>query len=248
MSIRPAILALLCLAAGASLHAEGRSRTPTRYGAFEAIPASGERTALLFEGTPVARMDGDASLRKLALRAERDYVLAQAILPDPACRHEFVLVEVGADAAPAISAPFGKCMTLAGARLRDGQAVVQLEEAASAPQGARRIHEFAFAGGRMQALPELLDSCRASALAAAGSAVTLGADQAAKAVAGAGRAYFHTAPLDACRTPKVFLVPGDRVAALRETDAFVEIEYRNPKSGQLFKGWVRRDRLLDPAQ
>jgi hypothetical protein len=48
--------------------------------------------------------------------------------------------------------------------------------------------------------------------------------------------------------PDAESVPGDRVSASRETDAFVEIEYRNPKSGQLFKGWIRRDRLLDPAQ
>jgi hypothetical protein len=78
--------------------------------------------------------------------------------------------------------------------------------------------------------------------------VALIPDEANKTVAGAGRAYFHTAPVEECRTPKVFLVPGDKVSASRETDAFVEIEYRNPKSGQVFKGWIRRDRLVDPAR
>jgi hypothetical protein len=216
--------------------------------AVSAIPASEERSALLFQGKPIARMCGDAGLSRLALRAERDYVLADANLPGPDCRHEFVLVEVGAESGPAVSAPFGTCMTLFGARLQDGNAVVQLAEAPAGAQGSPRIHEFAFAGGQLRELPGVLDQCEASARAAASAAVALTPDEANKTVAGTGRAYFHSAPLESCRTPKVFLVPGDRVGASRETGAFVEIAYRNPKSGQVFKGWIRRDRLLDPAQ
>jgi hypothetical protein len=199
-------------------------------------------------GKPVARMNGDASLLKLAIRTERDYVLADALLPGLNCRHEFVLLEVGAEGKPVVSAPFGSCMSLFSARLQDGKAVVQLTEAAAETQGSARIHEFVFDAGRLQELPGVLDYCEASARAASSTAVTLTPDLAKKTVAGAGRAYFHSAPLETCRTPIVFLVPGDRVSASRETDAFVEIEYRNPKSGQVFKGWIKRDRLLDPGQ
>jgi len=209
---------------------------------------NGVGVVILFQGKPIARMSGAAGLSRLALRVERDYVLAEAGLPGPDCRHEFVLLEVGAEGVPAVSAPFGLCMSLFGARLQDGNAVVQLAEAVAGAQGSPRIHEFAVAGGQLRELPGVLDQCEASVRAAAGTAVALTPDEANKTVAGAGRAYFHAAPLESCRTPKVFLVPGDRVSASRETGAFVEIAYRNPKSGQVFKGWIRRDRLLDPAK
>ncbi|MGB9107986.1 MAG: hypothetical protein WCC39_04770, partial [Telluria sp.] len=141
-----------------------------------------------------------------------------------------------------------KCLALFGARLQDGNAVVQLAEAGRAGAASAPVHEFVFADGQVAAMPKVLEVCVAGALSAASTGVALTPDEAGKTVGGAGRAYFHTAPLDTCRTPKVFLVPGDRVRASRETDAFVEIEYRNPKSGQVFRGWIRRDRLLDPAQ
>ncbi|MFC5547118.1 hypothetical protein [Massilia aerilata] len=248
MRIFPYLPAILMSMACAGLHAQERNSVATRHGTVSVIPASEERSALLFQGKPIARVRGDAGLSRLALRAERDYVLADASLPGPDCQHEFVLLEVGAEGGPAVSAPFGTCMTLFGARLQDGNAVVQLAEAGAGAQASPRIHEFVFAGGRLQALNEVLDQCEASARASASTAVALTPDEANKTVAGAGRAYFHSAPLESCRTPKVFLVPGDRVGASRETGAFVEIEYRNPRSGQVFKGWIRRDRLLDPAQ
>jgi hypothetical protein len=248
MQLRPSILAVTMFFACAGLQADDHTTVATRHGAVSVIPASEERSALLFKGKPVGRMNGDASLYKLAIRAERDYVLADATLPGLNCRHEFVLMEIGAEGAPVVSAAFGQCMTLFGARLQDGKAVVQLEEAVAEAQGATRVHEFAFAGGRLEALPGVLDYCEASARAAGSIAVALTPDVANKTVAGPGRAYFHSAPVEACRTPKVFLVAGDRVRAGRETDAFVEIEYRHPKSGQVFKGWLRRDRLLDPVQ
>jgi hypothetical protein len=244
MRTLPSILTILMAIACAGVQAQERSSVATRYGAVSVIPASEQRSALLFNGKPVARMEGEAGLSKLALRAERDYVLADATLPGTDCRHVFVLLEVGADGGPAVSAPFGLCMTLFGARLQDGNAVVQLAEA----EGSARVREYAFDGGRMRELPDVLDQCQASTRAAASTAVALTPDEAHKTVAGAGRAYFHSAPLDTCRTPKVFLVPGDKVSASRETGAFVEILYQNPKSGQVFKGWLRRDRLLDPAQ
>jgi len=248
MHLRPLILAVSLLSACARLQAEEQSAVATRYGVVSVIPASEERSALLFKSKPIARTNGDASLHKLAIRAEREYVLADAMLPGLHCRHEFVLVEIGAEGAPAVSPPFGRCMTLFGARLSEGKAVVQLEEAAAEAQGIGRVREFVFSGGRIDELPGVLDNCEASARAAGSSAVALTADVADKTVAGSGRAYFHSAPLEACRTPKVFLVPGDRVRAVRETDAFVEVEYRHPKSGQVSRGWLRRDRLLDPAQ
>jgi hypothetical protein len=248
MQLRPSILAVLTLSACATLHADDRSSVATRYGAVSVIPASEARSALLFKGKPIARMNGDASLSRLAIRADHDYVLADAALPEPDCRHEFVLLQVGAEGKPAVSSPFGKCMTLFGARLQDGNAVVQLAEAVAGGQGAPRIHEFGFAGGKLQELPGVLDACEASVRAAGSVAVALTPDEANKTVGGSGRAYFHSAPLEACRTPKVFLVPGDRVRASRETGDFVEIEYRHPKSGQVSRGWLRRDRLLDPAQ
>lgn len=236
------------LVACASLQAGDQVTVATRFGAVSVIPASEERSALLFKKQAIARMNGDASLHKLAIRAERDYVLADATLPGLNCRHEFVLVEIGAEAAPAVSAPFGHCMTLFGARLQDGKPVVQLEEAVAEAQGTTRVHEFVFAAGRLEELPGVLDYCGASARAADSIAVALTPDVANKTVGGPGRAYFHSAPLEACRISKLFLVPGDRVRAGRETDAFVEIEYRHPKSGQVSRGWLKRDRLLDPAQ
>jgi hypothetical protein len=237
----------MLLSVCAAVHAEEHS-VATRYGPVSVIPASEERSALLVKGKPVARMKGDASLHKLAIRSDKDYVLADAESPGLNCRHEFMLLEIGGEGAPALSSPFGNCMTLIGARLQDGKAVVQLAEAAGADLASAPVHEFVFADGRMQELPKVLGYCEASALAAASTAVALIPDEANKTVAGAGRAYFHTAPVEECRTPKVFLVPGDKVSASRETDAFVEIEYRNPKSGQVFKGWIRRDRLVDPAR
>lgn len=248
MQLRPAILAVFLSFACAGLQADDQVGVSTRHGAVRVIPASEERSALLFDNKPIARMNGDAILHKLAIRAGHDYVLADATLPGLNCKHEFVLMEIGAEGGPVLSAPFGQCMTLFGARLQDGKAVVQLEEAVAAAQGARRIHEFAFAGGRIEELPGVLDYCEASARAASSIAVALTPDVANKTVAGAGRAYFHSAPLETCRTPRLFLVPGDKVRAERETDAFVEIEYRHPKSGQVSRGWLRRDRLLDPAQ
>ena len=249
MRLRPSLLALLLLPACAGLHASEPGVTVTsRNGEVSVIPASEERSAILFKGKPVARLNGDASLHKLAIRSDKDYVLADAETPGLNCRHEFLLLELGAEGAPVVSNPFGNCMTLLGARLQDGKAVVQLAEAVRSGLVSARVHEFVFDNGRVQELPKLLGYCEASALAAASMAVALTPDEAGKTVAGAGRAYFHSAPAEECRTPKVFLVPGDHVRATRETDAFVEIEYRNPKSGQVFKGWLKRDRLLDPAQ
>lgn len=247
MRPRPSLLALILWSACAGLHAEDRN-VVTRYGPVSVLPASEERSALLFKGKPFARMKGDAVLHKLAIHSDKEYVLADAESPGLNCRHEFMLLEVRDDGPPAVSAPFGQCMTLLGARLQDGNAVVQLAEAAHADPASAPVHEFVFADGRLSAVTKVLDYCAASELAAASSAVALTPDEAGKTVAGTGRAYFHSAPAEVCRTPKVFLVPGDRVRAGRETDAFVEIEYRNPKSGQVFKGWIRRDRLLDPAQ
>jgi hypothetical protein len=237
----------MLLPACAGAHAEDHS-VATRYGPVSVIPASEARSAIMFKGKPVARMQGDARLHKLTLRSDREYVLADAEAPGLHCRHEFMLLEIGAEGAPVASRPFGQCMTLLGARLQDGKAVVQLAEAVRTDLLSARVHEFAFADGKTEELPAVLGYCEASALAASSIAVALTPDEAGKTVAGAGRAYFHSAPVEECRTPKVFLVPGDRVSASRETDAFVEITYRNPKSGQVFKGWLRRDRLLDPAR
>src|SRR5690349_21077123 len=117
MRLRPSILAILLLSTCPVLHAGDGASVATRYGALSVIPASEARSALLFQGKPIARMNGDAGLTRLAIRAEHDYVLADATLPDLNCRHEFVLLEVGAEGAPAVSSPFGKCMTLFGARL-----------------------------------------------------------------------------------------------------------------------------------
>jgi hypothetical protein len=245
--LRPALLAILLLSACAGLHAQDRSSVTTRHGAVSVIPASEERSAILFKGKPVARMNGDASLHKLTVRSDKEYVLADAEFSGLNCRHEFVLLEIGADGQPAVSAPFGKCMSLFGARLEEGKAVVQLGEGPLG-QVPERVYEFVFADGRIRESKTVLGYCEAGVLAAASEAVTVTPDLSGKTVGGTGRAWFHTAPLEECRTPKVFLVPGDKVSASRETGAFVEIEYRNPKSGQVFKGWLRRDRLLDPAQ
>jgi hypothetical protein len=237
----------LLLSAGAGLHA-AETTVATRYGPVSVLPASEERSALLFKGQPVGRMKGDASLRKLAIHSDNDYVLADAESPGLHCRHEFVLMEIGAGRAPAVSAPFGECMTLFGARLQDGKAVVQLADAVRADPAATSVHEFAFADGRVEALPKVLGACEASALSAASIGVPLTPDEAGKTVGGSGRAYFHTAPLEECRTPKVFLVPGDRSApAARRTPSS-----RSPTAirgaGRYFAGGSGGTVLFDPAQ
>ncbi len=248
MQLRPSILALSLLCACAGLRADDHTAVATRHGAVSVIPASEERSALLFKGKPVARMQGDASLHKLAIRAERDYVLADAMLPGLNCKHAFVLLEIGTESGPVVSAPFGQCMTLFGARLQDGKAIVQLADAPAVERARMRVHEFSFEEGKMRELPGELGYCEATALAAASAAVALTPDEANKVVDKAGRAWFHSAPDEECRTPKLFLVPGDRVEASRETGAFVEVQYRHPRTGVLTRGWIRRDRLLDPAQ
>ncbi|MGB9108573.1 MAG: hypothetical protein WCC39_07780, partial [Telluria sp.] len=82
------------MSACAVLHA-GEPTVATRYGPVSVVPASEARSALLFKGQPFARMRGDASLHKLAIHGDSDYVLADAESPDPDCRHEFVLMVVG---------------------------------------------------------------------------------------------------------------------------------------------------------
>jgi hypothetical protein len=248
MQLRPSILALSILSICAGLHADDRTAVATRYGMVSVIPASEERSALLFRNKPLARMNGDASLYKLSIRAERDYVLADAMRPGLDCKHEFLLLDIGAEGAPAVSAPFGHCMTLFGARLQDGKAVVQLAESPAVERAHMRVHEFSFEEGKVRELPGELGYCEATARAAGSEAVGLSPDAANKVVDKAGRAWFHSAPDEECRTPKLFLVPGDRVEASRETGAFVEVQYRHPRTGVVTKGWIRRDRLLDPAQ
>jgi hypothetical protein len=68
-----------------------------------------------------------------------------------------------------------------------------------------------------------------------------------RSVTGAGRLHFHTAPLDECRLPDLFVIPGDVLTVLHTYADFADVAYRNPRTGREASGWVRLDRLAGAA-
>ena len=70
---------------------------------------------------------------------------------------------------------------------------------------------------------------------------------------GSGRLPFHSAPDPACRDPKVFVIPGDKLTGYAEYPGWVGVMYTNPASNASYTGWVESRRLqtygtLTPAQ
>jgi len=79
------------------------------------------------------------------------------------------------------------------------------------------------------------------------------AEPTAYRVIGSGRLPFHSAPDPACRDPKVFVIPGDKLTGYAEYPGWVGVMYTNPASNASYTGWVESRRLqtygtLTPAQ
>lgn len=249
------LLAVLCaLPAPAWAQAESAS-VDTRFGpvAAQPAPASADdagpvRSDILFRGISLGQVDGRAGLVKLSVRDEADYVLVDAALPDPQCRHRFVVVQVGPGDAATMSQPFGACLAGFGARSAGGKLVVQLaQDGPAQPQRDPVVHEFVWMQDRMKELTNVLTRCDAAQLTAASRWTPVAVAQAVRGVTGAGRLHFHTAPLDECRLPDLFVIPGD-VLTVRHTYAdFADVAYRNPRTGREAGGWVRLDRLAGAA-
>jgi len=63
-------------------------------------------------------------------------------------------------------------------------------------------------------------------------------------VIGRGRAYFYTAPDEACTNKKVFVVPGDAliIYSILQDESWLEVNFV-AKDGQDYTGWVKADRV-----
>lgn len=250
------LLATLCAPpAPAWAQAESAS-VETRFGpvATQAVPAPANsagpgRSDILFRGVSLGQVEGHAGLVKLSVRDEADYVLVDAALPDPQCRHRFVVVQVGPGDAATMSQPFGDCLAGFGARSAGGRLVVQLaQDGPAQPQRDPVVHEFVWMQDRVKELTNVLTRCDAAQLTAASRWTPAAANQSVRSVTGAGRLHFHTAPLDECRLPDLFVIPGDVLTVLHTYADFADVAYRNPRSGREASGWVRVDRLSGTAQ
>lgn len=245
------LLAALCaLPAWAQAESAG---VETRFGpvATQAVPADGTRPGrsdILFRGASLGQVDGTAGLVKLSVHDEADYVLVDAALPDPQCRHRFVVVQIGPGDAAAMSQPFGDCLAGFGARSAGGKLVVQLaQDGPAQPQRDPVVHEFVWMQGRVKELTGVLTRCEAAQTTAASRWAPVAAAQAVRSVSGTGRLHFHTAPLDECRLQDLFVIPGDMLTVLHTYADFADVAYRNPRTGREAGGWVRLDRLAGAA-
>jgi len=246
----PVLAALLTVAPRSWCQVES-ANVATRFGPVEAraVPdAAPARSDILFRGAPLGQVDGTAGLVKLSVQDEADYVLVDAALPDPQCRHRFVVLQVGPGDEATMSAPFGDCLTAFGARRAGDRLVIQLaQEGAAQPQRDPVVHEFVSMPGRMKELTNVLTRCEAAQVTAASRWTPVAAAQGGRVVTGSGRAWFHTAPLDACRLPALFVIPGDVLTVLHVYGDFADVAYRNPRTGREANGWLRLDRLAPSA-
>jgi len=246
----PVLAALLTVAPRSWCQVE-RANVATRFGPVEAraVPdAAPGRSDILFRGAPLGQVDGTAGLVKLSVQDDADYVLVDAALPDPQCRHRFVVLQVGPGDEATMSAPFGDCLTAFGARRAGDRLVIQLaQEGAAQPQRDPVVHEFVSMPGHMKELTNVLTRCEAAQVTAASRWTPLAAGQGGRVVTGSGRAWFHTAPLDECRLPALFVIPGDVLTVLHVHGNFADVVYRNPRTGREANGWLRLDRLAPAA-
>jgi hypothetical protein len=224
----------------------------TRFGPVEtrAVPdAAPGRSDILFRGAPLGQVDGTAGLVKLSVQDDADYVLVDASLPDPQCRHRFVVLQLGPGDEATMSAPFGDCLSAFGARRAGGRLVIQLAQGGtSQPQSDPVVHEFVWMHDRMKELTNLLTRCEAAQVTAASRWTPVAAAQAGRVVTGSGRAWFHTAPLEECRLPALFVIPGDVLTVLHVHGDYADVAYRNPRTGREASGWLRLDRLAPAAE
>jgi hypothetical protein len=95
--------------------ADEHTNVATRFGPVETQPGA-DRSDIRFRGASLGQVDGNASLVKLTVRDDADYVLVAAALPDPQCRHRFTLPRIGPGDDAAMSQPFGDCLAGFGAR------------------------------------------------------------------------------------------------------------------------------------
>jgi hypothetical protein len=233
--------------------AQEHTNVATRFGPVEtqAMPADGtglERSDIRFRGASLGQVDGNAGLVKLSVQDDADYVLVDAQQPDPQCRHRFTLLQIGPGDEATMSQPFGACLTGFGARRAGGKLVIQLaQDGAAQPQLDPVVHEFVWMQDRVKELTNVLTRCEAGQLTAASRWIPVDPAQAARVVAGTGRAWFHTAPLDECRLPQLFVIPGDVLTVLHTYGDFADVAYRNPRTGREASGWLRLDRLAPAA-
>lgn len=90
--------------------------------------------------------------------------------------------------------------------------------------------------------------------AASQAGVRIAGASSGRRVVGKGRLQFYSAPDFSCRTPGVFILPGESLDAYVEHRGFVAVLYINPKTGKDASGWVESARLrptgygIAPAQ
>ena len=217
--------------------ADEHTNVATRFGPVETQPGP-DRTDVRFRGASLGQVDGSASLVKLSVQDDADYVLVDAALPDPQCRHRFTLLQIGPGDEATMSQPFGDCLVGFGARRAGDKLVVQL-----AQEGTGQVHEFVWMQDRMKALTNVLTRCEAAQLTAASRWIPVESAQAGRFVTGTGRAWFHTAPLDECKLPQLFVIPGDVLTVLHTYGEYADVAYRNPRTGREASGWIKVDRL-----
>lgn len=217
--------------------ADEHANVATRFGPVDAQPGP-DRTDIRFRGASLGQVDGNASLVKLSVQDDADYVLVDTALPDPQCRHRFTLLQIGPGDEATMSQPFGDCLTGFGARRAGDKLIVQL-----AQEGTGEVHEFVWMQDRMKELTNVLTRCDAAQLTAASRWLSVAAGEAGRVVTGTGRAWFHTAPLDECKLPQLFIVPGDVLTVLHTYGDFADVAYRNPRTGREASGWIKLDRL-----
>lgn len=246
--VLPVLLAL-CAAPAPSWCQTQRTSVDTRFGPVEtqAIPGADggpDRSDIRVRGASLAQVDGSAGLVKLSVHDDADYVLVDALLPDAQCRHRFTVLQVGPGNDTTMSQPFGDCLVGFGARSASGKLVIQLAQAGAAqPQTDPVVHEFVWTQDRVKELTNVLTRCEAAQATAASRWTPVEPAQAARVVTGTGRAWFHTAPLDACKLPSLFVIPGDVLAVLHVYGDYADVTYRNPRTGRAAGGWLRLDRL-----
>jgi hypothetical protein len=232
-----AVMAMLPWYAAADEH----TNVATRFGPVD-VQAGPDRSDIRLRGASLGQVDGTAGLVKLSVQDDADYVLVDAVMPDPQCRHRFTLLQIGPGDEATMSQPFGDCLTGFGARRAGGKLVVQL-----AQEGTGQVHEFVWMQDRMKELTNVLTRCEAAQLTAASRWIPVESAQAVRVVTGTGRAWFHTAPLDECKLAALFVIPGDVLTVLHTYGDYADVTYRNPRTGREASGWLKLDRLADSA-
>lgn len=84
--------------------ADAHTNVATRFGPVE-TQSGPERSDIRFRGASLGQVDGNASLVKLTVQAAADYVLVDAVSPDPQCRHRFTLLQIGPGAEATMRTP-----------------------------------------------------------------------------------------------------------------------------------------------